>query len=157
MKMEITLRKDKEWKLIDGKLCLVKEFTPIGSNVIDGKVISPNTNVPYGEVILKCMEFESEIKGFITHKIDFLNLWTVYKERGIKIGEEVLIYWTVNHYKGKLSKLLSMMSPKIVVMVCPIGTYNSCPDGFKLENNRELLVNVYGLNSIVWFIPDVME
>lgn len=157
MTTEITLRKDKEWKLVESKLCLVKDFLPIGSKVINGEVISPDTNLPYCQIRFKCVGIEHEIKGLITHKIDFKNLWEIYIERGIKKEEEVLIYWTTNHYNSKICKLLHLMYPKIVIMVCPIGTYNSCPEGFELEHNRDLMVNVYGLSPTFFCVPDIMK
>lgn len=158
MKKEINnLRKDKDWKLLESKLCLVTDFSPIGSKVVKEEVISPDKSLPYGQIKLRCIGFEDEITGFITHKIDFYNLWTLYKERGVKEGEEeVLIYWTTNHYKSKIGKLLSLTLPKMVIIVCPIGTYKN-NKGFDLENNIDLMVNVYGLLPISYCVPDVMK
>jgi hypothetical protein len=116
-----------------------------GSKVIDVKVVSPNTNLPYGKIKLNCVGIEEDVIGFITHWIDFKNLWEIYKNRGVKEEEECLIYWTRNHYTKFMSKVLSFMMLKLVVMVCKKGTYESCPEGFGLENDRELMVNVYGL------------
>jgi len=100
---------------------------------------------------------EEDVIGFITHWIDFKNLWEIYKNRGVKEEEECLIYWTRNHYTKFMSKVLSFMMLKLVVMVCKKGTYESCPEGFGLENDRELMVNVYGLVPTIWRVPDVMS
>jgi hypothetical protein len=43
---------------------------------------------------------------------------------------------------------------------CPQGTYKSFefrPDGFRLLPDYDVLVCVYGLMSIKWWLPDVIE
>jgi len=167
---KISLRKDKEWKLIDSELCLVTNFTPLmGSTVEKGIVISPVTSTPYASVEIKCRKLEN-ITAYITHKIDFMHLWAAFKERGIiKEQEEVLIYWTTKHYKYRILKAISKFMltilgstpfPKLIVMICPKGTYKSFefrPDGFRLLPDYKVMVFVYGLMSIKWWLPDVIE
>jgi len=165
---ELILRKDKEWSLLDGELCLVSEFTPLmGSVVKDGVVSSPETTVPYASLNLECTKTPAKITGFITHKIDFANLWSVFKERQInKEKEEALIYWTAKHYKYKILQLISDYCltilgaapfPKVIVMVCPKGTYKSCTGGFPLIGGKEIRVFIYGLMSRDHWIPDVIK
>lgn len=167
---EIILLKDKEWSLIDGELCLITNFTPfMGSAVKDGVVISPDTSTPYASVEVKCKKAK-KITGFITHKIDFSNLWAAFKERGFdKEKEEILIYWTAKRYKYKFYQAISNFllailggtpMPKLIVMICPKDTYKSCesyPDGFRLSADEKILVFVHGLMSIKWWVPDVMK
>lgn len=165
---EIILRKDREWSLIDSELCLITDFLPLmGSMVKDGKAISPVITEPYASITIECKKYHSKVTGFITHKMEFINLWSAFRERGInEEKEEVLIYWTTKHYKYKILKILSAFMlailgasnlPKIIVMICPKGTYKSCPDGFPLLPEKEVLVFVYGLMSLKWWIPDVMK
>jgi hypothetical protein len=160
---EIILLKDKEWHLIDSELCLVSSFQPLmGSTVKDGNAISPVVSVPYAEIKIECKLITEKITGFITHKEDFINLWAAFKERGVnEEKEEVLLYWTTRHYTSNIGKMYSTvlpsgMLPKIIVMVCPRNTYESCPDGLKWRPNEDPLVYVYGLNSHSWWIPAAM-
>lgn len=121
---ETTLRKDKEWDSIDSELCLTKEFHPImGSTVKNGEVISPEKNAPYASIVLECRKAPYGITGFVTHKIDFFNLWQAFMERQIDEGEEVVIVWSRKHYKNRISKLLSAASPKMWVIVCRKDMY----------------------------------
>ncbi|MBK5275385.1 MAG: hypothetical protein JJE30_10090 [Desulfuromonadales bacterium] len=161
---KIILRKDKEWHLIDSELCLVTDFQPLmGSAVKDGKVISPVVSTPYAEINIVCKKIPKKITGLITHKEDFINLWAAFKERGVtEEKEEVLLYWSMLHYVSNIGKVCSAvlpsgMLPKIVVMVCPRGTYESCPNGLKWPPKEDPLVLVYGLESFSWWIPAVMN
>jgi hypothetical protein len=160
---EIILLKDKEWHLIDSELCLVTSFQPLmGSTVKDGKAISPVVSVPYAEIKIECKKTTEKITGLITHKEDFINLWAAFKERGInEEKEEVLLYWSTHHYTSNIGKVFSTvlppgMLPKIIVMVCPRGTYESYPNGLKWPPKEDPLVLVYGLESLSWWIPAVI-
>jgi len=168
---EVTLLKDRAWGLVDGELCLISDFSPMMESAVkDGEVISPERNLPYASVTLECKKRKGKIKGFITHKIDFANLWAAFRERGINEGkEEVLIYWSAKHYKYKwyqaisnffLSVSGSTPFPKLVVMVCPKGKYGtqeSWTDRLGLSPKDEIMVYVYGLLSIKWWKPEVIE
>jgi len=164
---EITFLKDKEWSKIDGELCLVSEFTPLGGSAVsNGKIISPNTSMPYASITFECKKMPEKITGFVTHKIDFANLWEAFEERGInKEKEEVLMYWTMKHYNNKVAKgisasLFSLFGatnlPKIIVMICPKGTYKSV-ESFNLMSDKEVKVFVYGLMSIKFWVPEVIK
>ncbi len=173
---EIILRKDKEWSLIDSELCLVTNFIPLmGSTVKDGVVVSPNVNTPYASVTIKCKKTKEEITGFITHKIDFVNLWHVFKEINLnEEKEEVLIYWTTKHYNNIVAKIISAFYltllggtplPKIFVMLYQKGTYDKCGHGnrFETKGNCKLplkenaQVFIYGSVPINCWIPDIMK
>ena len=171
-KEEIILRKDKEWSLIDSELCLVTDFLPLmGSTVKDGIAISPVTNAPYASINIECKRTQERITGFICHKMDFTHLWAAFRERGVnEAKEEVLIYWSTKHYKYKIIKLLSTCMlillgatslPKIVVMVCPKGTYENRANGFKWPPKQEALlfacILVSGIRYPNCWIPDVMK
>jgi hypothetical protein len=163
----IILRKDKEWSLIDGDLCLVTDFIPLaGSIVKNGTAMSQDVNTPYASVALKNKGTAEKIAGFITHKIDFANLWEVFKERGInKEKEEVLIYWSTKHYSNIIFRMFSfiMLSllgatplPKIFVMIFPKGTYDKSTSDSKLPREINARVFIYGLMPIKCWIPDSM-
>jgi len=169
---EIILRKDKEWSLIDSELCLVTDFSPLaGSTVEDGIVISPEKNVPYASTILECKRTDEKITGYICHEIDFLHLWAAFRERRIdEEKEEVLIYWSAKHYTNIIAKMLSAPMlfllggtplPKIVVMVCPKGTYRACDDRFNWPPDRRPILfgnsRLFKTRNPNYWIPDVME
>jgi len=170
-KSKIVFLRDKDWSLIDGDLCLATEFAPLlGCVVRDGAVISNDTTTPYASINLRCQKTSKKITGFITHKIDFANLWAAFRERGIKEEkEEVLIYWSTKRCKYKILQILSAISltifgitpfPKIIVMICPKGTYKNCEtysDGFSLASNKDSRVFIYGLMSIKWWMPEVFK
>lgn len=150
----LNLRKDSEWEIIEDKLCKAANFVPLmGSEVRDGKVISPVTSEPYASVDIECPELNEDIKGFITHKIDFSNLWEVFNNQFDKNKYEVLFFWTRNFYQSRLSKLFSLASPKMIILIC-----NKRPlDNFKLSHEHDLMVYVYGLMPIKYLIPEVIH
>lgn len=157
---EIIFQKDREWNLIDGELCLVTDFYPIkDASVINGAIACYAPTNPYAVVKLECIKVQNEIKGIINHKMDFINLWAAFKESGINTEKhEVLIYWSRKRYKNKILKVFSSILPKMVVMICPKGTYKSCSDGFPLlQEEKRILVFVYGLMAKKWWVPDVMN
>jgi len=118
--MQQEMRKDSEWTLIEDEPCRVIDFTPL-ARVENGRVIAPNMTDPYASLILECKKMPEVIRGYVTHKIDFANLWAAFEERGISDNEEVIIIWTTQHYKHKISKLLLPIFPKLWVMVYPKG------------------------------------
>jgi hypothetical protein len=115
---EIVLLKDKEWSVIDGEACRVIDFNPLGATVnADGEVQSIDKTTPYASITLECEKLGKNIRGYITHKIDFKHLWTAFRERMVKEDEEVIIIWTRKHYKAGV-KYVSAFMPKLWVMVC---------------------------------------
>lgn len=181
---EIILLKDKEWSLIDSKLCLVTDFQPLmGSCVKDGIVISPVTSMPYATLSIVAKGVDEKINGFVTHKIDFANFWEAFRDRKIFDDEEILMYWTTKNYRNIIVKfiswiMLSLMGasplPKIILMICPKGMYNKLPNDYQLDpkknrvlyNKRhddnkispknQLRVSIYSLMCKKCWIPDVM-
>lgn len=122
-KEEITLLKDREWNLIESRLCRVKSFNPFFASVENGKVITSDNTTPYATLSLECENIPQPIKGFITNKTDFLHLWRAFKERTISSNEEVIIAWSNQRYRYKWLKIISMILPKLFVMVCPKGAF----------------------------------
>ncbi len=156
MKEKITLLKDEEWGSIDGEACRVIDFVPMGSSVKNGKVIAKDMTTPYASIQIECKKLSGEITGFITHKIDFINLWNAFKERGVRENEEVLIFWSINHYKNKIFKSLSRAMPKLWVMICKKGAFELMTDA---ESRPELQGEARFLaeRPIMDWKPDVME
>jgi hypothetical protein len=129
---DVVLLKDKEWSVIDGELCRVKDFTP-WAKVEDGRVIGFSKTDPYASVVFECSGLPQDATGFITHKLDFLHLWSAFNEVGVGEDEEVLFFWTKKNLKP-YARLLSKAMPKLWVMVCPKGAFELMTDpGFKPE------------------------
>ncbi|KKQ80805.1 MAG: hypothetical protein UT02_C0002G0030 [Parcubacteria group bacterium GW2011_GWC2_38_7] len=172
---EIILLKDKEWSLIDGDLCLVTTFTPLDGNFVkDGIVTSSNTLAPYAAIEITCRT-ATKITGFITHKIDFANLWHVFKEINFNPEkEEVQIYWTTKHYNNLIAKIISFLYltfigmtplPKMFVMLYKKGTFDklqsenqfSTGNNLKLPPKSNAQVFIYGSIPISFWMPDIMK
>ena len=147
------LLKDSQWSIIDGELCRVVDFVPMAS--VKGGKISADKVTPYASVVLECNKFPTKIKGFITHKIDFLHLWVAFKERGIEQDEEVLIFWSKKHYK-KVFKIFSAFLPKLWVMICPRNAFELWTnDSYRPELTGEARFLAY--RPIIDWKPAVME
>jgi hypothetical protein len=151
---EVTLLKDREWSVIDGELCRVINFVPLGL-IKNGKVLALNKTTPYASVHLECKKLPTKITGFICHKIDFMHLWMAFKERTIKQDEEVIIIWSKRHYK-KIYKIFSAFLPRLWVMICP-------KEAFKFEVNPSYKPELAGearwnaTKPIIDWKPEVME
>jgi len=156
----ILLLKDSEWSVIDGEPCRVAYFGPLGSYIdANGKVQSMDKTTPYAVIHMECARLGENIRGYITHKMDFQHLWAAFKERTVQEDEEVIIIWTKKHYKvgswlGR--KLYSTFMPKLWVMVCPKGA-------FELMVNSDYKPELMGaarwnaMKSIIDWKPEVME
>jgi hypothetical protein len=118
----IELVKDKEWSIIDGEACRVSHFTPFAS-VEKGKIKNARLTTPYACISLECIKLTHEAKGYITHKVDFINLWEAFKVRGINEEEEIIVTWTQKNYK-KYYKAFSFVGlPKLIIWICHKGSY----------------------------------
>lgn len=152
-KSDIILLKDKNWSLVDGELCKVIDFKPFGS-IKDGKVITSTNSKPYASITVECKKLSKRTTGFITHRIDFIHLWKAFNEK--KEDNEVVIVWTVKHYKNFLYKLLSFMMPKLIVWVCQKGAYELMTN----QNHKSELTGearFLAERPIMEWKPEVME
>ena len=119
------LGKDIAWNKINGELCRVLDFIPYAS-VRNGKVESAGISTPYASLTLECPKISENIGCPIIHRVDFIHLWGIFKERGLKEGEEVLA--GRYEYKTVLGKLFSSFLPKIYILIYPSGSYNKFND-----------------------------
>ena len=153
---KIVLIKDSEWSVIDGEPCRVIDFGPFGSLIdIDGKVLSIDKTTPYAGVTMECKKLGENIRGYITHKMDFQHLWAAFKERTVAEDEEVIIFWTKKHYQ-RSARLFSALMPKLRVMVCSKGAFELIVDSnYNPELTGEARWNA--MKPIIEWKPDVME
>ncbi|MCX5997114.1 MAG: hypothetical protein NTV42_05765 [Chloroflexi bacterium] len=158
---KFVLWKDKEWSQIDGEPCRVVYFGPLGSRVdIDGEIQAMDKFTPYASVTIECKKLGKNVRGYITHKIDFANLWAAFEDRKVKENEEVIIIWTQKHYKvgswlGR--KLYSAFMPKIWVMVCHRGAFELMTNGNTYNPDLTGEARWKAQQPIVQWKPDVME
>lgn len=132
------LLKDDDWSAVDGELCRVLEFTPLVETEREGHVKASISKTPYASVVIECEKTRGNVKGFITHKVDFSMLWAAFNKplqiRGVRMeiscdpeqGEsarEVWFIWTKKRYK-RLAGLFKAILPRLIVMVCPKGAYD---------------------------------
>jgi len=151
---KIIIRKDNEWSIVNGDPCRVLGFTPIAT-IENGKVLSPNKTDPYASVVLECKKLQYRIKGFICHKMDFEHLWSAFKERDVKKGEEVIIFYINNNFKS-YAKIFSAFMPRLWVMVCRKGAFKLMTDpNFRPELQGE--ARFLAEKPIIEWKPEVMK
>jgi len=142
---EIVLLTDKQWSIIDGETCRVVDFIPMNFD----------KSVPYACITIECKKV-GKIRGYITHRTDFKHLFMAFKERTIKENEEVLIFWSKEHYKLKLLTLLHNFLPKLRVMICKKGAFNLITNSsYKPELQGE--ARFHAEKPIVDLKPEIME
>lgn len=149
-----TMLKDSEWAAIDGEPYRVIKFSPLLASVQNGKVVAINMTTPYASVSLE--RNSRIIEGFVTSKTDFLHLWLAFRERGISADEEVIMFWSVKHYKYKFIKFFSMFFPKMWVMICPKGALEIMTNSHshpELTGRARFLAKM----PIVEFKPEIIE
>ncbi len=117
--LERPMIKDDDWKQIAGELCRVLEFEPL-TKIENGGVHKIRQSLPDASVIFeiyfRCERISNPIRGYISHKIDFKNLWAVFKERSPGEDEEVVIIWNKHKLRG-FAKLTSRALPGLSIMV----------------------------------------
>ena len=148
------LGKDITWDTIDGDVLLAVEFNPYAK--VDGKTITSIPNYPYATLTVECTKIPQQATLYVTHKLDFQNLWNAYKVRGIQDSEEVLVFWTKKHYKSGLSKFFSSIMPKLWIRVCKKGAYKLMTDkNYKPEITGE--ARFLAESPVIEWKPDVLE
>jgi hypothetical protein len=154
-KNEEILLTNKQWSKIESKMCRILEFNPIAS-VENGKITISNTTTPYASISFQCSKESKIFKGSITHKEDFKVLWAIFKERKIDNNEEVLFFWSNEHYKNIFYSLLSKFMPKLWVMICKKSSLEIHTNpNFKPELTGE--ARWLASQPIEDFKPDVMK
>jgi len=110
----LIIGKDIPWKDIQEEDLRVKHFTPFAI-IEGGKVKATSMLLPYASLIVESPKLPEETYLPVTHKIDFRNLWEVFKERGVKDNEEVLVFYVPS------SGIFSAVKPKLHIFIYPKG------------------------------------
>lgn len=133
-KVEVILLGDSQWDIIEGEFCRINRFTPLVGFMKDGTIASVDNRTPYASVSIECRKFpQKEMTGFITHKLDFANLWKIFKERGVRQDEEVILIWSKKNYKSKFLSLISSFWPKLHIIIFPKGFWESEDSSWDLD------------------------
>mgnify|MGYP001616216101 CR=1 FL=1 len=114
---EIVLLRNSEWDTIDGRACRVVNFVPMGSTIKNNKFFAVTREILHAFVTLEVEGLSNNVTGYITHKIDFINLWKAFEETRLRKDMEVIIFWNKKHLK-RLAKIFSLLMPRLWVAVC---------------------------------------
>jgi hypothetical protein len=151
---EAVFMKFKNWKAIEGELCHVKSIQPMGGVVKDGVVVEMRKTVPFASITFECKKIDKPIIGYIDSKIDFLSLWQAFEEKGENNDVEVLMSWSIKHYRGWVYRMFPVFFPKMLVLIASKGTYGG---SWKWEDSTDSLVLIHSLlPSKVW-LPFAMK
>jgi len=134
------LGKEILWNILKEEICRITQFTSV-ARVEGDKIISLSKATPYALLKLESPKLPQEAIMPITHRLDFLSLWEIFKQRGVSETEEVIISYTAFFKKG-LKKLLNPIKPKLHFFIYPRGHLEEAYDSsFKPQD------------VITWFKP----
>ncbi|OGL36458.1 hypothetical protein A3E49_00625 [Candidatus Saccharibacteria bacterium RIFCSPHIGHO2_12_FULL_49_19] len=148
------LGRDINWDDIDGEILHVLHFAPF-AKVINGEVKTVTKSLPYA--FLNVISFRNKLKAqlWVTHKIDFENLWKVYNEIGLSDNEEVNVIWTNKNYRSKLVSPFKAALPKLIVWVNHKGAWKLIHG---ITKNSLTGTAAYKAEApIVEYKPEIME
>lgn len=151
---EIVLLRDKEWSVIDGVACLVKDFRPMAASVDEHGGVNAIRSMPYAAIEIECYALPQEATGFISHKLDFLHLWAAFNERGVGEDEEVWVIWSKKNLK-RHARLLSKVMPRLYVTIRPKDAYKLLDPDFKPELTGD--ARYEAMLFVAEWVPDVMD
>jgi len=119
------LIKDKDFQKIEGEVCKLVEFHPIGT-VQEGKIKNASILKPYATIVVKCRISKTNLTYAITNKADFVHLWEALRLRRLKENEEALVIWSIKKYStlGRfIYKYFHGPFPKLTIWICPTKSY----------------------------------
>ncbi len=149
---EPSLLTDREWESVDGDACRVFQFSPFGW-IEDGRICAPK-RMPYAAIHFECTRLPGTIKGYITHRADFLHLWQAFMERGVRDDEEVIVYWTIQNYKLRWLRHFSWFFPKLWVTISHKGLFEFMKGRREVQGQRS---TEEMLRSIASWKPGIMK
>jgi hypothetical protein len=146
MTEERTFLRDSEWASIEGKLCLVTAFMPMSGSIANGAIVALDQTTPYAGVRLKIADYDGDIIGYITNKLDFAMLWAAFKDNALawagvhrepplpgcrnlsQLPHEVWLVWTRKRYCWPANWLPKAGLSKLIVMVAHEGKFEEFAD-----------------------------
>jgi hypothetical protein len=82
---------------------------------------------PYATIELESRLLTEPVRGFITHKLDFLHLWQAFEVRGVADDEEVIVIWNKSELKAGF-RWFSRAMPGLRVWLCRQHSYELMND-----------------------------
>lgn len=146
MTEERTYLRDSEWASIEGKLCLATAFVPMSGSIVNGAVVALDQTTPYAGVRLKIADYDGDITGYITNKLDFAMLWAAFNDNALasdgvhrepslprysdlsKLPHEVWLVWTRKRYAGLAKWLPKTLFTRLIVMIAHEGKFEEFAD-----------------------------
>jgi tetratricopeptide (TPR) repeat protein len=107
------------WKFIKKIHFRIKHVTNLAQVTSKGEVKATNPTMPYALLKVEDGTHLIEFQLRVTHRLDFLNLWAIYNDRGIKPEEEVLVAYTPQ--EGLLGFFFSSIQPCLSFYIYPAG------------------------------------
>lgn len=115
---ELLVGRDIPWEDLEGQYMRVNDFNFL-AKVELGKIKEDRFPKPYGFISVECPKLPCQAIMPIFHKLDFKNLWEVFRQRKLSPSEEVLVaYAPIRH---GLLKPLSRTLPNLVIRIYPKG------------------------------------
>lgn len=146
MTEERTYLRDSEWASIEGKLCLAKAFVPMSGSIVNGATVALDQTTPYASLRLKIADYDGDITGYITNKLDFAMLWAAFNDNALaldgvhrepplpgcsnlsKLPHEIWLVWTRKRYSWPANWLPKAALSKLIVMVAHEGKFEEFAD-----------------------------
>jgi hypothetical protein len=111
--------------------------------------------MPHASVTLEVEGIPDDVTGYITHKIDFMNLWKAFEEIKSMKDVEVIIFWNKKHLK-RFARIFSLFMPRLWVTVCKKRSFELMID----NNYKPELTGVArwdAMKPILEWKPEVIE
>ena len=124
-----------KWEEIEGHGFRAVQFLPF-AHIENGKIKDFSKFMPYAYLFVDCPAFrrkDNDMLMPVLHRIDFSHLWELYKERGVKSDEEVIVSY-IPHKKG-LRKFLGKTQPHLLIEVRPKG---SLEEIYRMDERKDL-------------------
>jgi hypothetical protein len=146
MTEERTYLRDSEWASIEGKLCLATAFVPMSGSIVNGTIVTLDQTTPSASVRLKLADYDGDIIGYITNKLDFAMLWAAFNDNALaldgvhrepslpgcsnlsKLPHEIWLVWTRKRYSWPANWLPKATLSKLIVMVAHEGKFEEFAD-----------------------------
>jgi hypothetical protein len=109
--------KDLPYSKIDQVILRVHNFRKLALYK-NGRIEAISPQLPYGYLEVEVRDFDNVATLPILNKNDYIHIWQVFEERGVKKNEEVNVIWTSKNYRNIIFSLLSPFMPKLIIWIC---------------------------------------
>lgn len=114
--------RDIPWEKIERRLCKVVEFLPV-AKIESGNIIEVLKFSPYALVTVEITSSKPETVIIpVLHKLDFQNLWKLFREMEITEHKELEVELEYIPVKAKPLNIVSQGFPSLVLRVLSVGS-----------------------------------